>query len=172
MDNTKKMWMGFCVVERGKCMKDVNIYIYTEYSGSLKSGTGKYHVVLETIVKTNKGEEPATLKDMDVLEDITKNRLELLAVEKALSHLSKRSRVIVHTSSEYVTGAFVQGWPDKWKSNGFKTKGKPIKHADIWERVVEQVEKHDITFMKSEKTSYSRAQEIELKNFKRKEKSI
>lgn len=156
------------MVERGKCMKDVNIYIYTEYSGSLKSGIGKYHVVLETIVKTNKGEEPATLKDMDVLEDITKNRLELLAVDKALSHLSKRSRVIIHTASEYVTGAFIQGWPDKWKSNGFKTKGKPIKHADIWERVVEQVEKHDIAFMKSEKTSYSRAQEIELKNFKEK----
>ena len=170
MDNTKKMWMGIWMVERGKCMKDVNIYIYTEYSGSLKSGTGKYNVVLETIVKTNKGEEPATLKDMDVLEDITKNRLELLALEKALSHLSKRSRVIVHTSSEYVTGAFVQGWPDKWKSNGFKTKGKPIKHADLWERIMEKVEKHDVTFMKSEKTSYTKAQATELKNLKEKEK--
>lgn len=150
-------------------MKDVNIYIYTEYSGSLKSGTGKYHVILETMVKTNKGDELATLKDLDVCEDITKNRLELLAVDKALSHLSKKSRVIIHTTSEYVTGAFMQDWPKKWKENNFEKKGKPIKHADLWKSVMEQVEQHDITFMKATTTPYMKAQASELKNWKGRE---
>lgn len=147
-------------------MKDVNIYIYTEYTGSLKSGTGKYHVILETMVKTNKGEELATLKDLGVCEDITKNRLELLAVDKALSHLSKKSRVIIHTTSDYVVGAFMQSWPDKWARNDYKTKGKPIKHVDLWKSVMDQVEQYDITFMKATTTPYMKAQASELKNFK------
>lgn len=151
-------------------MKDVNIYIYTEYSGSLKSGTGKYHVILETMVKTNKGDELATLKDLDVCEDITKNRLELLAIDKALSHLSKKSRVIIHTTSEYITNAFMQDWPDKWARNDYKTKGKPIKHADLWKSVMDQVEQHNITVMKAITTPYMKVQASELKNYKQKTK--
>lgn len=148
-------------------MKDVNIYIYTEFCGNLKSGVGKYHVVLETMVKTNKGEELATLKDMDVCESITKNRLELVAVDKALSHLSKKSRVIVHITSDYIVGAFMQDWPEKWARNDYKTRGKQIKHADLWKNVVEQTAQHNITFMKAATTPYMKVQALELKNFKR-----
>lgn len=147
-------------------MKDVNIYIYTEYSGNLKSGTGKYHVILEILAKTKKGEEPATVKEMDVIKDITKNRVELLAIVKALNHMTKSSRIIVHTTSEYVVNAFIQGWPDKWARNGFKSGKKEIKHADLWKSVVEQTEKHDITFMKAMTTPYMKAQALELKKFK------
>ena len=147
-------------------MKDVNIYIYTEYSGSMKCGTGKYHVILESYVKTKTGEDPATLKEIKVLEDITRNRLELMAADNALSHLSKRSRVIIHTTSEYVTNAFMNGWPEKWERTGYKRKGKDIKHADLWRSIMKKMELHDVTFMKASTTPYMRAQAIELKNFK------
>lgn len=150
-------------------MKDVNIYIYTEYNGNLRSGSGKYHVVLETMVKTKKGEEPATLKKMGSFEEITRNRLELVALDNALEHMTVRSRIIVHTASDYITGAFMNDWPWEWERNGYKRKGKPIKHAELWESIMEKVEKHDVTFMKSEKTSYTKAQATELKNFKGKE---
>lgn len=149
-------------------MKDVNIYICTEYSGSLKSGTGMCHVILETMVKTKKGDEPATLKEIKAFEDITRNRLELLAIDMALSHLSKRSRVIIYTTSDYIAGAFMQGWPNKWAGNDFKKKNKPIKHADLWKNIVKQMEKHDVTVIKADSTPYMKAQAVELRNFKEK----
>lgn len=149
-------------------MKDVNIYIYTEYTGSMQSGTGKYHIVLETMVKTRKGEEPVTLNDYAVCEDVTKNRLELLALEKALSHLSKRSRVTIYMASEYITGAFGNDWPETWAQNNFKRRGKPIKHADIWRSIMEKTNEHDITIMYADKTTYSKYQAFELKKIKEK----
>lgn len=149
-------------------MKDVNIYIYTEYTGSLKSGTGKYHVILETMVTVDGKEIPWTTPDIDVLEDITRNRLELVALDKALSHMTKPSRITVYTSSDFITGAFAQDWPEKWQQNDFKKKGKPIKHADLWKSIMEQMEQHDITFMKATTTPYMKVQASELKNFKEK----
>lgn len=150
-------------------MKDVNIYIYTEYTGNLKSGTGKYHVILESLVKTKDGEKPATLKEMDILENITRNRLELQAAVKGLSHLKVKSRVIIHTTSDYVVGIFTQECLKKWKRNGYKTKGKSVKHADLWKSIAEQMENHDITFAKALTTPYMRAQAVELRNFKKKD---
>lgn len=149
-------------------MKDVNIYIYTEHSGSLKSGTGICHIILETMVKTKKGEEPATLKEIKAFEDITRNRLELLAIDMALSHLSRKSRVVIYTTSDYITGAFMQGWTDKWAGNDFKKKGKPIKHADLWKSIMEQMKSHEVTVIKADGTPYMKAQAVELRKFKEK----
>lgn len=90
-------------------MKDVNIYICTEYAGSLRSGTGKYHVILEYMAKTPRGEEPATLKEIAICEDITRNRLELLALVRGMERLTVPCRICIHTASEYVTGHFTTG---------------------------------------------------------------
>lgn len=157
-------------------MKDVNIYIYTEYSGSMKSGTGKYHVILETTIKDLKGNEiPWTNEDgknknpiMGFVGNTTKNRLDLIALKEALSHMTQKSRITIYTTSEYIAGAFIQGWPFKWAGNGYKRKGKTIKHADLWKNIIEQVEKHDVTFIPVKSTSYMRAQAIELRNFEEK----
>lgn len=160
-------------------MKDVNIYIYTEYTGSLKSGTGIYHVLLETTIEDTTGktipwtntdvadpEQPRPDPIIHCEKNTTRNRLELLALNEALSHMKKPSRITVYTSSDYITGAFMQDWPENWEKNGFRKKGKPIKHADLWKSIMEQIKKHDYTFIKSDKTSYTKTQAMELKNFK------
>ncbi|MCI8507539.1 MAG: hypothetical protein HFJ06_03090 [Lachnospiraceae bacterium] len=155
-------------------MKDVNIYIYTEYKGSLKSGNGIYNVILETTIQdiygndipwTNldgKKPKPVTV----CIEDITKNRLDLLAVSEALSHLTKQSRVTVYTASEYITNAFIQGWTDKWEKNGYKSGNKPVKHADLWKSIMEQTKQHEITFQYVSTTPYMKAQIASLKKMK------
>ena len=148
-------------------MKDVNIYIYTEYTGSLKSGTGKYHVILETMVMAKGQEELYTSKDKGIIEEVTRNRLELVALDKALSRMTKPSHITVYTSSDFITSAFVQNWPDKWRKSNFEKKGKPIKHADLWKRILEQIEKHDVVFVHSTHTEYTKAQESELKNYRK-----
>lgn len=149
-------------------MKDINVYIYTEYTGSLKSGTGKYHFILESYVKTKTGEKPATLKDCAICEDITRNKLELLAVKNALSRITEKSRVTIYTSSEYITGIIAMHCLEKWNVSGYRTKGKPVKHADLWKSIAAYMEQHDITFIKSASTSYSKAQAIELRNYQKK----
>lgn len=154
-------------------MKDVNIYIYTEYSGNLKSGTGKYHVILETTIRDNTGKTiPWTNVDgrnpkpiVGREENITKNRLELLSVVKALEHMTKPSRIIVYITSEYVVNAFIRDWPDKWVKNDFKSGKREIKHSDLWKKVIEQTRQHDITFIRGTVTPHSRRQAMELKNF-------
>jgi ribonuclease HI len=151
-------------------MKDVSIYVYTEYSGNFQKGSGTYHVVLESIVKTKKGEEPATLTKIKRFDNITRNRLELEAVASAMSHITQKSRITIYTTSEYIINAFIQEWPKKWKQNDFKTKGKPIKHADLWQKIMEQVEKHDVTFLKAETTPYTKVQKAELQQEGKNEK--
>lgn len=155
-------------------MWDVNIYIHTEYSGNLKSGSGKYHVILETMVKDRRGEFiPYTNLDNEnaepvqgMLENITKNRLELTALSEALSRMDKPSRITVYTASEYITNAFQNNWPEEWEKNGYKRKDKPIKHSDLWADIMGKKKTHDITFVKRESTSYSKVQAMALKKIK------
>lgn len=147
-------------------MKDVNMYIYTEYTGSVQSGTGKYHVILEYMAKTRNGEEPATLKELAVCEDITKNRLELLAVITGLKRLTVPCRITIHTASDYVTAAILNKWLDKWVQNDFTSRNKPIRHADLWRELSNQMREHEILIQKEERTPYTAAQQIELKNCK------
>lgn len=155
-------------------MKDVNIYIYTEYTGNLKRGTGKYHVILETEIQDTAGKTiPMTNLDcrppipiMGFEENITQNRLELLALKEALKHMAKPSHIIIHIASDYVVNAFFQGWTDKWTKNGFKTGKKEIKHIDLWKSVLELIEPHDYEILKAPTTSYTRTQAQALKNYK------
>ena len=144
-------------------MKKVDIYIYTEYKGSLAKGSGKWHVLLEYITKTKTGYEPATVKEFGVEEEITKNRLELIALDAALAHLVIKCNINIHINSEYVENAFKNGWVDKWANNNFKSKNKPIRHADLWEKIVHNACVNELTIFKSEKTQYTAAQKIELK---------
>lgn len=155
-------------------MKDVNIYIYTEYSGSLKSGLGKYHVILETTIEDGNGNIiPYTNEDkehpepvMGMVKSITKNRLDLIALKEALSHMTKPSRITIHMASEYITNAFMNDWPEVWANHGYKRKGKPIKHADLWENIMELSKEHDITFLSEKSTTYTKIQTMALKKIK------
>ncbi len=144
-------------------MNDVNIYIYTEYSGSLKSGAGKYHIVLESRIETVSGKILYTILDQGACKGITKNRLELVAIDKALKHLKAAGKVTVYTASEYLTGAFKQGWPYKWQKNDYKRNNKPVAHADLWKNIMEKMEQYDITFVFSNTTTYTKWQATELK---------
>lgn len=156
-------------------MKDVNIYIYTEYSGSMKSGTGKYHVMLETeindslgnlILWTNEDSRYPEQKQkpiMGCILNITRNKLELVALDEALNHMITPSRIHIYTSSDYIVGAFAQGWPEKWKRNNFQRKGKRIKHAELWKSIIEKIEKHEYSFNKSNRTTYTMIQTERVK---------
>ena len=54
----------------------------------------------------------------------TNNRMELLAIIKALEALKFPCQVDLYTDSRYVSNAINQNWIKKWQKNGWKTSGK------------------------------------------------
>ncbi len=77
----------------------------------------------------------------------TNNRMEILAVIRALEALKRRCSVKLHTDSKYVMQG-ITAWIHGWKRNGWKTtEKKPVKNDDLWRRLDELVRGHDIEWI-------------------------
>jgi ribonuclease HI len=80
------------------------------------------------------GGEPAT----------TNNRMELLAVIRALEALSRSTQVAVYTDSQYVHKGITE-WLAAWKRRGWLTADKkPVKNADLWKQLEAQAARHQV----------------------------
>ena len=80
--------------------------------------------------------------------DTTNNRMELSAVIAALSALKEPCKVTLTSDSKYVIDAVTKGWAKKWQANGWvKSDKKPALNADLWEKLLTLLEKHDGRFV-------------------------
>lgn len=78
----------------------------------------------------------------------TNNRMELLAVIKALEALKERCRINLYSDSKYVVDAVTKGWAKKWQANGWKKADKSrALNTDLWERLLALLDYHDVTFI-------------------------
>ncbi|WP_425914724.1 ribonuclease HI [Pseudomonas sp. GWSMS-1] len=78
--------------------------------------------------------------------DTTNNRMELTAAIRALAELKRSCDVRLVTDSQYVMQG-IQGWMPNWKKRGWKTAAKqPVKNADLWQQLDEQVNRHTVTW--------------------------
>lgn len=77
----------------------------------------------------------------------TNNRMELLAAIVGLEALKEPCDVTLISDSEYVVNAMTQGWPVRWRMNGWR-RGKqgPALNPDLWERLLKLCEKHKVEF--------------------------
>jgi ribonuclease HI len=76
----------------------------------------------------------------------TNNRMELMGAISALEALSRPCAVDLHTDSQYLRGG-VTGWINNWKRNGWRTADKkPVKNEDLWRRLDEATQRHDIAW--------------------------
>ena len=67
-------------------------------------------------------------------KDTTNNRMELLAVIKAI-HAHDCERLIVYTDSQYVSRGYTS-WMHRWQKKGWKLKAnKPVKNKDLWDKL-------------------------------------
>lgn len=72
----------------------------------------------------------------------TNNRMELMAAIMALESLSRSCHVRLTTDSEYVKNGITQ-WLPQWKARGWRTAAKkPVKNADLWQRLEQAVKRH------------------------------
>jgi ribonuclease HI len=77
----------------------------------------------------------------------TNNRMELTAVIEALSALKRPVTATVHSDSQYVLKG-ISEWIHGWKRNGWKTADKkPVKNADLWQRLDELSRPHKIKWV-------------------------
>lgn len=74
----------------------------------------------------------------------TNNRMELMAAIQGLKALKRSCQVDLYTDSQYVRKGITE-WMHNWKKNGWKTAAKkPVKNADLWQALDEEVRRHDI----------------------------
>ncbi len=117
-------------------MKEVTIYTDGACSGN--PGPGGWGVILRygDIIKELSGGERAT----------TNNKMELTGVISALSALKEPCKVSLYTDSQYIVNAINQNWLSSWKKNGWKRKGGELKNPELWKKLDELLNIHDVTF--------------------------
>ena len=77
----------------------------------------------------------------------TNNRMELLAVIKALEALRRPCEVRVATDSQYVKRGVTE-WMQRWKRNGWRTADKrAVKNKELWERLDRALADHQVTWL-------------------------
>ena len=117
------------------------VEIYTDGACSFNPGPGGWGAVL-----IYKGKE----KQLSGFEDnTTNNRMELLAVVKALEELKEPCNVSLYSDSAYIVNAFQQNWVEDWQIRSWRTAGKKaVKNVDLWQKIIDYTKVHNITFNK------------------------
>lgn len=76
----------------------------------------------------------------------TNNRMELVAAIEAMSRLNQPCEVELWSDSRYLVDGLEKGWAKSWRSRGWKKKdGSPALNPELWERLLELCEEHDVT---------------------------
>jgi len=76
--------------------------------------------------------------------ETTNNRMELIGAIAGLEALTRPCRVRVTTDSEYVKKGMTE-WIDGWVKRGWKnTQKKPVANRDLWERLLELADQHQV----------------------------
>ena len=115
------------------------VTIYTDGACSGNPGPGGWGAILEYMghEKELSGGEQNT----------TNNRMELTAVIKALQALKEPCTVELYSDSKYVLDALQKGWAVSWRKKGWiKSDKKPALNPDLWETLLNLVEKHDVRY--------------------------
>ena len=105
------------------------VTIYTDGACSGNPGPGGWGVLIVDGEKTSElfgGES-----------DTTNNRMELIAVIKALESVPKESEITLYTDSLYVKNGITQ-WINNWLKNNWRNSDrKLVKNQDLWKRLLE-----------------------------------
>ena len=118
---------------------DSVVKIYTDGACKGNPGVGGWGALLEI---------NGTEKELFGGERLTtNNRMEMLAVIRALEALTRRCTVQLHTDSKYVQQG-ISEWIHGWKKNGWRTSAKkPVKNDDLWKALDALAQQHDIQWL-------------------------
>lgn len=112
------------------------IEVFTDGACRGNPGPGGWGALLryKTQEKHLYGAEPHT----------TNNRMELTAAIMALRAIKQKCHIVMTTDSEYVRKGITE-WIIGWQKRNWRTADKkPVKNADLWQQLNDEVAKHDI----------------------------
>ena len=114
------------------------VEIYTDGACSGNPGPGGWAALLRY------GDTERVMAGAEALT--TNNRMELRAAIEGLAALKRKSRVDLHTDSQYVRRGITE-WLPRWKANGWKNSAKqPVANRDLWEMLETLTASHDVRF--------------------------
>ena len=120
-------------------MKKVSLYTDGACSGNPGAGGFGGILIYNGHEKEYSGYEAET----------TNNRMELRAVIEGLKMLKEPVELDIYSDSAYVLNAFLEGWIDNWKLNGWRTASKkPVQNVELWQELLELLTPHTVTWNK------------------------
>ncbi|HEX9942499.1 MAG TPA: ribonuclease HI [Thermoanaerobaculia bacterium] len=113
------------------------VVLYTDGGADPNPGTGGWAAVLiepaSGTVREISGGEPRT----------TNNRMELTAAIRGLEALKRPCRVHLFTDSLYLRKGITE-WLPGWAARGWRRKAGELQNEDLWRRLAELIEKHEV----------------------------
>ena len=117
-----------------------DVILYADGACSGNPGPGGWGVILKHL-GTGKEKELSGGE-----KHTTNNRMEMTAVIRGLESISKASKVKVVTDSQYLVKGMNE-WIANWIARNWKTANKkPVKNVDLWRKLLEVSEKHDVSW--------------------------
>lgn len=116
------------------------VELYTDGACSGNPGPGGYCAILKH------NEKEKILKQGYTLT--TNNRMELLGAIVGLEAIKFKCKVILCSDSKYLIDSIQKGWVYSWrKKNWTKSDGNKTLNIDLWQRLLIQLEKHEVEFI-------------------------
>jgi ribonuclease HI len=113
------------------------VILYTDGGADPNPGTGGWAAILidpaSGKAREISGGEPRT----------TNNRMELTAAIRGLEALKRPCRVYLFTDSLYLRKGITQ-WLSGWVARGWRRKDGELQNEDLWRRLAELVERHEV----------------------------
>jgi ribonuclease HI len=114
------------------------VTIYTDGACSGNPGAGGYGAILIY------GEHRKEIFGGE--KQTTNNRMEMMGVIRGLEALTKPCCVDLYSDSKYVVDAIDKGWALRWRRNNWmRNKTDPALNPDLWEHLLNLLEKHQVT---------------------------
>jgi ribonuclease HI len=113
------------------------ITIYTDGGADPNPGTGGWAAIL--LDKTSGKHRELSGGERRT----TNNRMELTAAIRGLEALKRRCRVRLYTDSQYLRKGITE-WLPGWIARGWKRKDGELQNEDLWRRLAELIQEHDI----------------------------
>ncbi len=79
--------------------------------------------------------------------ETTNNRMELTAAIEGLAALRERCAVTLYSDSKYLVDAYLLGWVENWRSRGWRKGDGALKNPELWQRLYELTEYHEVSFV-------------------------
>ena len=114
------------------------IKIYTDGSCLKNPGNGGWAAIINV--------DNEIKKISGNVKDTTNNKMELMAPIKALQEIKKQQPIEIYTDSQYVKLG-ITDWIHKWIKNNWQTsKKEPVKNKELWMRLDQLTQFHNVSW--------------------------